>query len=188
MAESPPRTKKRKRKPGVNETALRDRENEAMKLHVAGATLALIGVRLATNEGRERPYTESAVSKMIRRGLDRATFAGARELRQVQWQRLELVHGRLLQLFLSTEATIDQRIKLAAQITNVNQRVARLFGLDAAQRIELAAAEDRMLEVVRTQVSEDDYERILEALASGDSGGTPGEAPGGEAAEGSTLN
>ncbi len=109
-------------------------------------------------------------------------------MRQTQHHRLELVYSRLLQLSVSAASSVDQKLKAAAQIVNVSPRISRLFGLDAPERIELAANMDQMLEVVRSQVSEDEYEQILEALARRDSGGEAREAPGGEAAEGSPLN
>lgn len=173
----PLKTKPRRRKPGVNHTEQRQRENEAMRLHVAGMTLAQIGERFGCHE--------ATVSRMISRGLDRATFEGARALRRRQAERLELLHGSAMRVLGDAGSTFDQRLRAIAQAVRVSDAVTRLYGLNAPERVRFEADMDKVFETLRSLLKEDEFEQVAEAIARRDSGEAPGAEPGGPATPGS---
>lgn len=173
-------TRKRKRKVGVNETDLRSRENEAVQLHVAGLTLAAIAERLGWAD-------PSGAGKAIKRALDRATFRGATTMRRLEAAKLDEVHRRMMLILIGKDVPNSERVAAAKQITHVVALRARLFGLNAPEVVRFEAELDKVFETLRSLVSEDEFEKIAEAIAERDRREAPGAEPSGSETSGSAL-
>lgn len=141
--------------------AAREREALALRLRAAGATYAQIGARLGG-------ISESRACHIVRRALARVVHEPAEELRELEGARLDLMqreamrvlrrrhvvvsHGRIVRGD-DGRPLVDDGPTLAAigQLLRIQERRARLFGLDAPTKHEVLTLDAIEAEIVKLE-------------------------------------
>lgn len=99
--------------------ALRERQEKAVRLRLAGLTLTEIAKQLGYN-------SPSAVSQAIKAATDRVGVEPARQLVEMELQRLDVMHQQCwVKLIAGDTGEVDR-------ILRIMERRARLTGMDAA--------------------------------------------------------
>lgn len=148
----------------VKTDEIRDRRNKVWTMRVDGMTVREIAEEVGRSIG-----TVQADLDAIRAELDESTKFHAETDRAIAAERLDKVARKLI-------AGIDlvdvpDLPSLANAIARIEERKARLLGLDAASKTELTGAEGGPLQVD----ARNDLLRKLSSLAASDN--TEGEAP-----------
>lgn len=131
---------------GSREVQVRDKERRAIALKLAGASYQSIAQQLG--------YASAAGAwKAVQRGMKSSLQEGAGELRRIHYGRLE----HMLMLLWPDVNRKDLPSMHAA--LSIMDRMEKLFGLNAAERIEVTAAQET---VIVADGSKSDYIKALQ--------------------------
>ena len=137
------------------------RQAEALRLRIGGATYRAIGAELSmTGAGAYKSVTRAL------RAISRQTGETAEELRRLELERLDRLWESAFRL-----ATVTHDIPAVRACLGIQERRARLLGLDAAQEFSLLDIESisrKVIQVVTAEAPADVRERIFAALEFSD--------------------
>jgi DNA-binding CsgD family transcriptional regulator len=138
--EQTPRKPRRNRRPG-EDAAKRDRAVKALELRIAGATYRQIGAQLGVSE-----FTAFHDIGQELGPLDDEAKEKVEQLRALEGRRLDMLTAALMPCVQAGEP------RAVVAMVRVMERRARLFGLDAPQRIAGPTGEPMAVTILHQQL------------------------------------
>jgi hypothetical protein len=131
-------------KPDIPQPEERERQEQALKLRLGGATYAQIAAKLEYAD-------KSGAFRAVQAVLDRQESEGAAALRKIEDARLDLLWLRAFTTAMNDNATVEVRAKAEARALNVHNARVKLHGLAAPQKLEVGVSMEEFV----TRVEED---------------------------------
>ena len=118
------------------------RESEALALRIAGATFDEVAHAL-------KLYGRSDAHKLVTRALSRHQAEQVDEMRLVEGARLDRMTRAVW------AAAVQGDVEAVRAVIRISERRARLFGLDAPQRVNISDDVDEQIRQLSAQLADD---------------------------------